>query len=183
MTVAMHSFVSVRTESDILPRYRGTPVERLLRYHNLEEPLPPSTGHAEIIVGMCMDNRKSLRLPDEFAYVLRTAGGNMRGSEFEISYAVGVGKVSTIALLAHTDCGMAHVTAKRDVFVRGLVERSGCSEEDAVRHFNKHAANYEIGDPMQFVVAEVARFQALYPKLLIAPLLYAVEDDRLTQID
>jgi hypothetical protein len=90
MTETVHSLVPVRTASDILPRYRGTPVERLLRYHNLEE--------------------------------------------------------------------------------------------DAVRHFTKHAANYEIGDPVQFVVTEVARFQGFYPKLLIAPLLYAVEDDRLTQI-
>ncbi|HWN17497.1 MAG TPA: hypothetical protein VNO19_01165 [Gemmatimonadales bacterium] len=178
----MASLVPANSVGDILPRYRGTPVERLLRYHNLGESLPASTGHAELLVGMCMDHRKDLRLPPEFAYVLRAAGGNLRGSEFEISYAVGVGRVSAIALLAHTDCGMAQVTRKRDVFVRGLVEWGGCDEEAASRQFARHAAGYEIGDPFQFVVSEAARIQSYYPRIIVAPLLYTVEDDRLTQI-
>lgn len=178
----MLSLVPVNNLSDTLPMYRGTPVERLLRYHNLGEPLPPSTGHAELMVGMCMDHRKDLRLPNEFAYVLRAAGGNLRGSEFEISYAVGVGGISTIVLLAHTDCGMAHVTAKHEIFVRGLVERAGCKEEDASRHFAEYATRYEIGDPLQFIAAEAVQLQSYYPRLMVAPLLYAVKDDRLTQI-
>jgi carbonic anhydrase len=178
----MLSLVPVNDPSEILPMYRGTPVERLLRYHNLGEPLPASTGHAEMLVGMCMDNRKALKLPNEFAYVIRAAGGNLRGSEFEVSYAVGVARITAIAILGHTDCGMAHVTAKREVFVRGLVEWGGCKEVDAARHFEKYATDYEIGDPVQFVVSETARIQSYYPKVMVAPLLYAVEDDRLTQI-
>lgn len=145
----MPSLVPVNGVNDILIIYRGTPIEKLLRYHNLGEPLPPSTGHAEMLIGMCMGHRKDLRLPHEFAYVIRAAGGNLRGSEFEVSYAVGVARVPAIALLAHTDCGMAHVTAKRDDFVRGLVEWGGCKEEEASRHFAKHATQYEIGDPVQ----------------------------------
>ena len=121
-------------------------------------------------------------MPNEFAYVLRAAGGNLRGSEFEISYAVGVGRVSAIALLAHTVCGMVNVTKKRDIFVRGLVEWGGCPEEVASRHFAEHAPHYEIGDPLEFVVAEAVLIQSYYPRLMVAPLLYAVEDDRLTQI-
>jgi carbonic anhydrase len=178
----MPSLVPVNSVRDILPRYRGTPVERLLRYHNLREPLPASTGHAELLVGMCMDHRTDLRLPHEFAYVLRAAGGNLRGSEFEISYAVGVARVSAIALLAHTDCGMVGVTKKRDVFVRGLVEWGGCSEEAASRQFARHVEGYEIGDPLQFVVSEAGRIQSYYPRVMVAPLLYTVEDDRLAQI-
>lgn len=178
----MPSLVPVNNLNDILPEYRGTPVERLLRYHNLREPLPPSAGHAELLVGMCMDNRKALRLPNEFAYVIRAAGGNLRGSEFEVSYAVGVARVPAIALLAHTDCGMAHVTEKRETFVKGLVEFAGCKEEEAERHFAKWATEYEIGDPVEFVVAEAERIQSYYPMIMVAPLLYAVEDDRLSQI-
>ena len=178
----MLSLVQVHSLSDILPMYRGTPVERLLRYHNLGEPLPPSTGRAEMLVVICMDHRKELRLPSEFAYVLRAAGGNLRGSEFEISYAVGVARVSAIVLLAHTDCGMAHVTEKREIFVRGLVEWGGCDEETASRQFAEHATRYEIGDPLQFVVSEAVRIQSHYPRLMVAPLFYTVEDDRLTQI-
>jgi carbonic anhydrase len=129
-----------------------------------------------------MDHRKDLTLPQEFAYVLRAAGGNLRDSEFEISYAVAVGGISTIALLAHTDCGMVHVTAKREPFVRGLVERGGWQESAASDHFDRYARRYEIGDPYVFVVREAERLRRLYPRLLVAPLLYAVEDDRLRQI-
>lgn len=178
----MPSLAPVNSVRDILPRYRDTPVERLLRYHNLGEPLPASTGHAELLVGMCMDHRTDLRLPHEFAYVLRAAGGNLQGSEFEISYAVAVARVSAIVLLAHTDCGMAHVTEKRDVFIRGLVDWGGCDEEAASRQFARHAKGYEIGDPLEFVVSEAARIQSYYPRIMVAPLLYTVEDDRLTQI-
>ena len=180
--LCMPSLVPVRTVSDILKQYRGTPVERLLRYHNLGEPFPASTGRAEILIGMCMDHRKDLTLPNEFAYVLRAAGGNLQDSEFEISYAVGVGGISTIALLAHTDCGMAHVTAKRETFVRGLVERGGWNEGAAVDHFLKYATRYEIGDPIKFVLSEASRLGRLYPGLMVVPLLYTVEDDRLVQV-
>ena len=178
----MSLLVPVDTASDIFPKYRDTPIEWLLRYHNLGEPLPHSTGRAEVLVGMCMDHRKDLTLPNEFAYVLRTAGGNLRDSGFEISYSVAVGGIATIALLAHTDCGMAHVTDKREAFVRGLVERGGWEEPAASAQFSAYATDYEIGDPIEFVVSETARLRCLYPRLMVAPLLYAVENDRLVQI-
>ena len=167
---------------DILPRYRGTPIEMMLRYHNLGELRPPSGGTPVMLVSMCMDHRKELHIPNEFAYVLRSAGGNLRDSEFEVSYAVAVGGVSTIALLAHTDCGMAHVGAKRDRFVEGLVQRAGWDRADAERHFAEAASRYEIGDALHFVAGEAQRLRRRYPKLLVAPFLYSVEDDKLAQV-
>ena len=149
---------------------------------NLREKLPPTSIHAELLIGMCMDNRKDLIIPNEFAYIIRGAGANMHGNEFEISYAIAVGGVSTIALLAHTDCGMSHVSDKRDSFIRGLVERAGCDRDNAARQFDKYADIYQIGDSIKFILAETARLQGLYPKVLIAPLLYKVEDDQLEQI-
>ena len=174
--------ISVDARDDVLPIYRGTAIERLLQYHNLGEPLPAGTGHAELLVGMCMDNRADLRIPDGFAYIIRAAGGNLRGSEFEISYAVGVARVSAIAVLAHTDCGMTNVTAKRDEFIRGLVEWGGSDADEARRHFDKRAAEYQIGDPVAFIVREAQRLRQFYPRILVAPLLYSVEDHRLSQI-
>ena len=67
---------------------------------------------------MCMDSRKSLRIPNDFAFVLRTAGANMRDNEFRISYAIAVGGVRTIVLIAHTDCGMAKLDQSHDRFVQ-----------------------------------------------------------------
>ena len=167
---------------DILPQYRRTPLEMMLRYHNLGESRPPSGGTPVMLVSMCMDHRKELHVPNEFAYILRSAGGNLRDSEFEVSYAVAVGGVSTIALLAHTDCGMVHVSAKGKRFVEGLVSRAGWSHEEAERHFAEAASRYEIDDATRFVVDETRRLRARYPTLLIAPFLYAVEDDKLAQV-
>ncbi len=178
----MPSLIPVHAAIEILPKYRGTPIEWLLRYHNLKETLPASSDHAQLMVGMCMDHRKDLTLPNEFAYVLRTAGGNLRGREFEISYAIAVGGISTVALLAHTDCGMAHLMEKRESFVRGLVARGGWDEASADRQFAEQASRYEIGDPVQFVLSEARRLQNLYSSLLVAPLMYTVEDDNLLQI-
>ncbi len=167
---------------DILPQYRGTPLEMMLRYHNLGESRPPSGGTPVMLVSMCMDHRKELHVPNEFAYILRSAGGNLRDSEFEVSYAVAVGCVSTIALLAHTDCGMVHVSAKGKRFVDGLVNRAGWDQAEAERHFAEAASRYEIDDATTFVVAETRRLRARYPKLLFAPFLYNVDDDKLAQV-
>lgn len=174
--------IPVDSADAILPAYRGTAIDRLLRYHNLGQALPPGGGRAQMLISMCMDHRKDLVLPSEFAYVLRSAGGNLRDSEFEVSYAIAVGGVRTIALLAHTDCGMAHVTAKRDQFVRGLVERGGWAAGPAAAHFDRYAERYQIGEAVEFACGEADRLRGLYPGVQVAPLLYRVEDDRLVQI-
>ena len=64
-----------------------------------------SRRHPDLLIGMCMDHRKDLTIPNEFAYVLRSAGANFRDSSFEISYAV--------------------------AFVQGLVDRAGWTAEKA----------------------------------------------------
>jgi len=166
----------------ILPAYRGTPIERLLRHHNLGQEQPRTDRRAELLISMCMDHRKYLMLPTEFAFVLRSAGGNLQGREFELSFAIAVGGVRTIALLAHTDCRMTRVTGMRDAFVSGLVERGGWAADDAAAQFDRHAERYEIGDAVEFVCSEVDRLRRLYPGVQVAPLLYRVEDDRLVQI-
>jgi len=57
---------------------------------------------------MCIDNRKQRRLPDILSYILRTGGGgNIRYSEFKISYATGIGGVKHAAMIAHDNCGMS----------------------------------------------------------------------------
>ena len=172
----------VESTDDILPAHRGTPIELLLRCHNLGATLPLTTGHAQLLISMCMDHRKDLVLPNEFAYVVRSAGGSLRDSEFEVSYAIAVGGVSCVALLAHTDCGMAGVTDRRDAFVEGLSERGGWSLSAAAAHFDHYAARYQIGDVLAFVTGEARRLRALYPRVQVASLLYRVEDARLMQV-
>jgi carbonic anhydrase len=166
--------VPVLSDAAIFPEYRGTPVERLLAYHNLKHPAPPY-GRAEMLISMCMDSRKRLEVPDNFAFVIRTAAGNLRDNEFRTAFAIGVGGVRAIAIIAHTDCGMVHLSRRRQQFVDGMVTNAGWAADDAVRYFDERAPRFEIADESDFVVAEATRIRQLYPAVLVAPLLYRVE--------
>ena len=46
-----------------------------------------------LLVGMCMDNRRHVYIPDNFAFIIRSGGANLRCSEFKVSYAIAVGQV------------------------------------------------------------------------------------------
>lgn len=177
----MPEIIPVNYRADILPEYQGTPVGLLLEYHNLERALGSGPGR-QLLIGMCMDSRKALRIPHDFAYVLRTAGANMVDNEFRISFAIAIGGITTIVLIAHTDCGMARVSKLHDEFVRGLVERAGWDEARAERHFAVSVPKFSIDDEIGFVMREAARLRALYPKINVVPLLYRVEDDLLYQL-
>jgi carbonic anhydrase len=165
---------------DILPEYRETPVGLLLEYHNLGRAVG-SAAAPQLLIGMCMDSRKSLRIPADFAFVLRTAGANMRDNEFRISYAIAVGGVRTIVLIAHTDCGMAKLAMNRDRFIDGLTQ-VGWDEARAIAHFEESAPKFGITDEVDFVIREAERLRKIYPKITIVPLLYRVEDDLLYQL-
>lgn len=177
----MPQIIPVAFRDDILPEYRGTPVGLLLEYHNLGRAIGAVTA-PQMLIGMCMDSRKSLRIPNDFAFVLRTAGANMRDNEFRISYAIAVGGVRTIVLIAHTDCGMARLAQRREQFIRGLMEAAGWDEARATRHFEDSAPKFGIRDEVDFVLREAERLRAIYPRITIVPLLYRVEDDLLYQL-
>ena len=126
-----------------------------------------------------MDHRKHLHIPDNFAYIIRSGGANLRYSEFKVSYAIAVGGVGAIALIGHNNCGMVNLAARKDVFINNLVENAGWSEEHAEEHFVSFAPLFEIGNEIDFVLSEAVRLRNRYPKVLVAPMLYLVEDNRL----
>ena len=177
----MAQIIPVNYRDDILPEYRDTPVGLLLEYHNLGRAVGAAAA-PQLLIGMCMDSRKSLRIPNDFAFVLRTAGANMRDNEFRISYAIAVGGVRTIVLIAHTDCGMARLGERREQFIHGLVEAAGWDEAHATRHFEDSAPKFGIRDEVDFVLREAERLRAIYPRINIVPILYRVEDDLLYQL-
>jgi len=168
----------VASLADITPAYQDTPIGHLLAYHNLNQPLEAHT-QAQLLIGMCMDNRKHLRLPDNFAYIIRAGGANLRYSEFKVSYAIAVGGVRAIALIGHNQCGMVNLAARREAFVAGLVEQAGWERESAEAHFMHFAPLFEIGNEIDFVLSETQRLRLRYPRIQVAPLLYQVEDNRL----
>jgi carbonic anhydrase len=177
----MYRLVSISSKEDVFPELRDTPIGLLLEYHNLHREYETYT-QAQILIGMCMDNRKHLHIPDNFAFIIRTGGANLRYSEFKVSYAIAVGGVRSIALIGHNQCGMVNLMARKNIFINGLVEIAGWDRDWAEQHFNQFAPMFEIGNEVDFVLSEAKRLRLRYPKIQVAPLLYKVEDNLLYQI-
>jgi carbonic anhydrase len=177
----MNRLSPVTTREDIFPEYRDTPVGLLLEYHNLNREYE-TYSQAQLLIGMCMDNRKHLHIPDNFSFIIRSGGANLRYSEFKVSYAIAVGNVNSIALIGHNQCGMVNLVARKEAFISGLVENAGWDRETAEQHFMQFAPMFEIGNEIDFVLSETARLRMRYPKIQVAPLLYKVEDNLLYQV-
>jgi carbonic anhydrase len=178
----MSNLIDINSRDDIPKIYQDTSVELLLQYHNLGKE-QEAYSSAQLLVGMCMDNRKHLNIPDNFAYIIRSGGANLRYSEFKVSFAISVGGVSAIALIGHTQCGMVNVMAKKELFINGLIQNAGWNEQQAEEHFNQYAPMFEIGNAMEFILSEVERLRLRYPKIPVAPLFYRVEDNKLYFIE
>lgn len=174
----MNKLIAINSIGDILPEYRQTPIGLLLQYHNLDRPLD-TFDKAKLLIGMCMDNRKHLHMPDNFAFIIRSGGANLRYSEFKVSYAIGVGQVSHIALIGHNNCGMVNLISRKSQFIDGLVLTAGWDKERAEEHFMHYAPMFEICNETDFILSETKRLRIRYPKILIAPLMYLVDDNKL----
>lgn len=174
----MNSLIPITDEKEIPWEYRDNSIGQLLRYHNLAMPHETHTA-AQLLIGMCMDNRHSLRIPDKFAFIIRAGGANLRYSEFKVSFAIAIGGVRSIALIGHTNCGMVNLMSRREAFIQGLIDNAGWSLESAEQHFMNFAPMFEIGNEVDFVLGEACRLRQRYPKTLVAPMIYRVEDNLL----
>jgi len=168
----------VESDKDIPAHLRGTPVAELLEYHNFGRELVPVPA-PRLLIGMCMDNRKHLHIPDNFAFILRAGGANLRPSEFKVSYAIAVGGVRAVAIIGHNNCGMVNLMARSHQFIDGLVKNAGWDKQQAEDHFFHFAPLFEIGNELDFTRSEAKRIRMRYPGVKVAPMLYKVEDNRL----
>jgi carbonic anhydrase len=175
---AMDRLIKVTNEKDIVYVYENTPIGRLLEYHNLKKNCD-KVKVPELLIGTCMDNRIQLNIPQNFAYVIRSGGGNLRNSEFYVSYALAVGEVKAIAIIVHSDCGMINLAGRKEMIVDGIAKATGQRKVHAEDFFNRFAPVCEIVNEVDFAISEVNRLRQLYPDILVAPLLYNVEDDLL----
>ena len=178
----MDRLLKIDVIEDIPVMYRNTPIGNLLEYHNLNRPYD-NYDSAQLLVGMCMDHRKHLHIPDNFSYIIRTGGANLRYSEFKVSYAISVGNVKHIALIGHNNCGMVNLIARKHEFINGLIENAGWNKEAAEDHFMHFAPMFEIGSATDFIMSETKRLRNRYPKVLIAPMFYLIEENKLYLID
>lgn len=173
---------SIPTPDDIPAHLRDTPIAELLLYHNFGHELIP-TQSPRLLIGMCMDSRKHLRIPDNFAFILRAGGANMRPSEFKVSYAIAVGGVRAIALIGHTNCGMVNLMSRSTQFIEGLQKNAGWDKQQAEDHFFHFAPLFEIGSEVDFTRSEAKRLRLRYPGVQVAPMIYRVEDNLLYLLD
>jgi carbonic anhydrase len=173
--------ISITEKKDIPIKYQHTPLGLLLEYHNLNREFE-NYSEAQLLIGMCMDNRKHLHMPDNFAFIIRSGGANLRYSEFKVSFAIAVGGVKHIALLAHSNCGMVNLVSKKKQFIEKLSENGGWTIEQAEEHFNNYAPMFEINNEIDFILSETSRLRSRYPKVQIAPMYYKVEDNLLYMI-
>ena len=164
-----YKILSVTKKKDIPKEYRNNPIGLLLEYQNLNRSFD-SYAEARLLIGMCMDNRKHLHMPDNFAFIIRSGGANLRTSEFKVSYAIGVGKVKHIALIGHNHCGMVNLISRKKEFIQGLVQRAGWTKAAAEEHFMNLALMHEIDNEIDFIVSETSRLRKRYPKIKVAPL-------------
>lgn len=154
----------------------------LLEYHNLRRPADVYAD-PQLLIGMCMDNRKRLNIPENFAFILRTGGANLSYSEFKVSYAISVGGIRHLVLIGHDQCGMVDLISRREQFIQGLVEGAGWDRQAAEEHFDHSAPIFEIGNEIDFVLSEAGRLKIKYPKIEIAPFIYRIEDNLLYAIE
>ena len=178
----MDRLISIKSKNDIPPDYRDTSIGLLLEYHNLNREFESYTK-AKLLVGMCMDNRKHLHIPDNFSFIIRTGGANLRYSEFKVSFAISCGGVKNIALIAHSNCGMVNLASKKTSFIEKLSENAGWTKEQAEEHFNNYAPMFEINNEIDFILSETKRLRIRYPKIQIAPIYYKVEDNLLYMLN
>lgn len=169
-------------DPNIVPKeYLGTPIGDLMEYHNLARPYDVYTD-AKLLIGMCMDNRKVLKRPEQFAFVLRTGGANMRYSEFKISFSIAIAGIKHIALIGHTECRMTNLESRREDFIKGMIENAGWTRQRADEYFSNFAPMFEITDAQEFVYEEAKRLREKYPGIMVAPFLYRLDDGKIYPI-
>ncbi len=174
--------INVAKTEDILKQYRNTPIESLLNYHNLGQEFK-EYNKAELLIAMCMDYRLHLHLPENFAYIIRTGGANLKHNDFNLAYSIAVGGIKHIALIGHNDCAMSHIASQKDVFVDGLVKNGGWNRDKANDYFKRSLADYDIGDEADFIIKQADLLRENYPAISIAPMIYLLEDKKLYLIE
>lgn len=176
------SLKPVRTEADILPVWRSTPVAELLALHNLGAEAR-QYAHPQILIASCFEQQTALRIPAGFAISLHTAAANLKRNPFKVSWAIGIGRISAIAIVGHTGCGLVDLRIQREAFVEQLISAAGWARPAAEQHFDHWSDLFAIDDPVSFAAAEAARLQIRYPKIPVAALLYDTTDRTLLQIE
>ena len=170
----------VTSPEDVCEQYRGTPIEALLLAQNLGQDLECPRA-PDLIIATCIDPRIDLRVPIGRAYVIRTAGVNLKNhAVFPFAYLTAVLGIRHVALIAHDDCAMVGLCARRQEFIERLAERPGCHGPSAGMFFDRYADFWNVPDAIAVVRNHAPDIvHRCGGAVVVAPLLYTVCDGRL----
>ena len=160
---------------DVLYLYESeadTAIKTLLASHNDDAVFPAFDGPRLAIV-TCMDFRIRLRLPENFAFVLRTGGANPRPVEPYLAFSVARTGIHALALIGHTDCAMVEPNP--------YVVNDLPAQEEQKRLYRSEIAALAIADAPSFTRREASRLEGRLG-LPVVPLLYRVEDHKIERL-
>jgi carbonic anhydrase len=167
--------VEIMSSAEIPERWRGTPIEHFIQAQNFGYPLHPRPTPQVLIVS-CMEFRYSLPVPANYAYVIRTPGGRLVGSELALGYVLYKG-VSNILLIAHSDCGMAHLHEHSAGITQALISQ-GWETEKAREYVKVEIERQGVKDELDALEQEYHRLKKLFNSVHIAPLFLTLSDKR-----
>ncbi len=178
----MGNLIEIKSSADIPKSHLNTPIGKLFEYHNLNCEFD-NFDKAQLLIGTCMDHRIQIQTPKNFAYYIRTGGANMKFSGFNISHAITMGEVKHFALIGHNKCGMRNLKSKKDQIINGLCEISNWEKQKAENHFKESELVFEVFEEMEFTLNQVKSLRKEYPNIIIVPMMYILEDDKLYLIN
>jgi|CXWL01.1.fsa_nt_gi carbonic anhydrase len=177
----MPKLISIERKDDIPKKYWDTPIEELLEFHNFRKVFEKQ-DEAKLLISMCMDARKKLRIPENFAFIVRTAGANIRNVEFKMSYTISMLGIRYIALIGHNDCRMVNLLSRKEDFIKGIMKNASWSRKKATEHFDQFAPQFHLEDEKSFILSEQKRLQKLFPHTTIVPMMYNIENNNISLI-
>jgi len=170
-----HNLCELLSSVDIPARWRGTPIEQFIQAQNFGYPLHPQT-RPQMLIASCMEFRYSMPVPAGYAYIIRTPGGRLIGSELAIGYVLTKG-VTNILLIAHNDCGMTHLVEKGPEIIEAFVNQ-GWSRARAEQFVHEQTAKLAVKDELDALQQEYHRLKSLFKNVHVAPLFLTLSDKR-----
>lgn len=165
----------LRFSMDIPRHWVGTPIEAFIQSQNFGYPLEPHT-EPQLLISACMEFRFALAIPANYAYVIRTAGGRLRGAEFAVGYVLSRG-VKYLLLMSHNDCGMVKVAQHAPHIIEAFVKQ-GWSRARAEEYVQSRASYYALRDELEGLEQEYHRLKRLFKDVHVAPLFLNLSDRR-----
>jgi hypothetical protein len=167
--------VDMTSSVSIPDRWRGTPIEAFVQCQNFGYPLHPHET-PQVLISACMEFRYALPVPANYAYVIRSAGGRLTGSELAVGYAISRG-VKNLLLIAHNDCGMSKLLEHKPNIIEAFIQQ-GWSRASAEKYFETHEERYRIADELESLRIEYFRLKKLFQAIHVAPLFLTLADKR-----